>query len=93
MDQQRKGESGDRSATTVHVLAGVADLAVSQLARGVRRIGALVGRSDLKEFVRDGHEELRARGELAVNRYSAAPDPHLETLAKRVVARKSRERA
>ncbi|WP_394835639.1 hypothetical protein LVJ94_01760 [Pendulispora rubella] len=74
-------------------MAGLADLAITQLSQRARQIGKLLGRADLKELVHDGHEELRARGELALKRYGNAPEPHLEVLAQRVIARKNRDGA
>jgi hypothetical protein len=41
--------------------------------------------------VRDGHDELRSRGELALKRYGNASEPHMEILAKRAIARKNRD--
>jgi hypothetical protein len=90
---QNNGEKRDRGASAVHLLAGLADLALSQVAQGARKAAALLGRADLKEIVRDGHDDLKARGELALARYANASEPHMETLAKRVVARKSRNDA
>lgn len=92
MEGQRNG-AGERSVGTVQVLAGLADLAMTHVVQRVRQVGSLLGRSDLKELVHDGHEELRTRGELALKRYGNAPEAHLEVLAKRAIARKNRDGA
>jgi hypothetical protein len=72
----------------VLTLAGLADLALSQVARMLRPVGDVVKRSDLNELTRDGHGDLKSRGELALDRrLPAAPGAHLETLARRAAVR------
>jgi hypothetical protein len=72
----------------VLTVAGVADLAFSQVTRLLRPIGDVINRSDLRELKRDGHDDLKARGRLALDRRLPATQPaHLEALARRAANR------
>ncbi|WP_405943429.1 polyprenyl synthetase [Streptomyces sp. NBC_00932] len=77
--------SGDDSAA--YLVAGAVDLAVSGAASALRGVRAILGRSDLVEMAQDGEEDLKVRGRLAVQRYTAVPEPHLELLARRAAVR------
>ena len=80
----------DRRSTTDNVLftvLGLADLALSQVKHALRPVNDVIQRSDLHELTRDGHDELTARGALAINRYASAPEPHLDSLAKAAARR------
>ena len=71
----------------VHTFAGLADLALGQVEHTVRLVRSGLGREDLGELVREGNNELKTRGELAVRRYQPMAEPHLEHLARRAARR------
>lgn len=83
-DDGRSRAGWEREA--VQLLAGVIDLGLEQAEGALRRVRGLLGRSDLHALVGDGHEDLKARGELALNRYAPATESHLEALARRAAA-------
>lgn len=84
-DSASKGT--DRGAEAAYLVAGAVDLAVSGAASALRGVRAILGRSDLVEMAQDGEEDLKVRGRLAVQRYTAVPEPHLELLARRAAVR------
>jgi hypothetical protein len=73
--------------------AGLAELAVSTAglvvgsALGVVR--GLLRRSDAAELAADAERDLAARGRLVLDRYTAVPPAHLETLARHALARQA----
>lgn len=82
-DQARLGE------TLIYAAAGLADL-------GISRVRELSRRSDLGDQAREGCRELVGRGELSLNRLrhlANAPEPYLETLARRAADRIDRDHA
>ena len=88
----RRGDREGLMEQVVVTLAGVADLAASLAVRGLARarepVEEVVQRSDLRELARDGHKDLKARGELALGRHLRRDDvPHLEILARKADAR------
>ncbi|WP_328315673.1 polyprenyl synthetase [Streptomyces sp. NBC_00388] len=88
MSDDGSGSKGsDRGADAAYLVAGVVDLALSGAASALRGVRGLLGRSDLAELAQDGEEDLKARGRLAVERYAAVPEPHLELLARRAAVR------
>ncbi|MEV0403115.1 hypothetical protein [Actinoallomurus sp. NPDC050550] len=81
--QARLGEA------LVYAAAGLADL-------GISRVRELSRRSDLGDQAREGCRELVARGELSLNRLrhlANAPEPYLETLARRAADQADRDHA
>ncbi|GAA3507186.1 hypothetical protein [Streptomyces showdoensis] len=68
----------------VLLVAGLADLAVSTLGSALGTVRGLLRRSDAAELASEAERDLRARGRLALDRYAAAPPPHLEVLARHV---------
>jgi hypothetical protein len=73
----------------VYAAAGLADL-------GITRVRELSRRSDLGDQARGGCRELVARGELSFNRLrhlADAPQPYLDTLARRAADRIERDHA
>jgi hypothetical protein len=76
----RRGEAG-------YVVAGLADLALSGAGSALRGLRGLLSRSDLAELAKDGQDDLKARGRLAVQRHASLPEPHLESLARQAAAR------
>jgi len=77
----------------VLLVAGLADLAVSTVGSVVgSTLGAVRGllrRSDAAELAADAEHELAARGRLVLDRYTAVPPAHLETLARHALARQA----
>ncbi|WP_329251240.1 polyprenyl synthetase [Streptomyces sp. NBC_01478] len=75
------------------LVAGLAELAVSTAgsvvgsALGVAR--GLLRRSDAAELAADAERGLAARGRLVLDRYTAVPPAHLETLARHALARQA----
>ncbi|SHJ67355.1 hypothetical protein SAMN05421803_108114 [Nocardiopsis flavescens] len=87
MAHTEDGAEGGRVGDPVLIAAGAADLVIEGIGTALRRTGALLGRSDLAELARDGREELRQRGILALRRYSPTPESHMELLARRAASR------
>ncbi|MFC8507576.1 polyprenyl synthetase [Streptomyces sp. NPDC057411] len=73
----------------VLLVAGLADLAVSTLGSALGTVRGLLRRSDAAELAAEAERDLMARGRLALDRYAAAPPPHLEVLARHVVDRRA----
>lgn len=69
--------------------AGLADLAVSTLGSALGTVRGLLRRSDAAELAAEAEHDLMARGRLVLDRYAAAPPPHLEILARHALARKT----
>lgn len=85
-------DSGHREGLddqAVLLVAGLADLAVSTLGSALGTVRGLLRRSDAAELASDAERDLMARGRLALDRYAAAPPPHLEVLARHVVERRA----
>ncbi|MDX3850761.1 polyprenyl synthetase [Streptomyces sp. AK02-01A] len=82
------GSGSDRRTEAAYLAAGLADLAVSGAVSVLRGLRGVLGRSDLTELTQDGGEDLKARGRLALQRYTSLPEAHLELLARRVAARR-----
>lgn len=77
----------------VYAAAGLVDVAVSLTQGAIERLGTVLRRSDLPELSREGREDLRARGELALRRYAGTAESHLEALARQTAAGKSPDNA
>ncbi|WP_406455844.1 polyprenyl synthetase [Streptomyces sp. NBC_01622] len=77
----------------VLLAAGLAELAVTTVGSAVGSAwGALRGllrRSDAAELAADVERDLTARGRLVLDRYTALPPAHLETLARHALARQA----
>lgn len=84
--QHNEGGRPARGTDAVQVLAGVVDLGLEQAEGLLRRVRGVLGRSDLLEVAVDGQEELRARGELLLNRLVPASESHLEAVARHAAA-------
>lgn len=83
------GGTGSSGEDLVYAVAGLADLALSQVERTVGQLRGLLRRKDLADLAREGHQDLKARGELALRRH-AVPEPHMEALARVAAARLNR---
>ncbi|MCS0604340.1 polyprenyl synthetase [Streptomyces sp. LP11] len=83
----RAGRGLDEQA--VLIVAGLTDLAVSTLGAAVGSVRHLLRRSDGPDLARDTRHDLMARGRIALDRYAAAPDAHLEILAQHARTRRT----
>lgn len=81
-----RGTRGGWEREAVQLLAGVVDLGLEQAEGALRLVRGLLGRSDLHELAADGHEDLMARGELALRRYAPSAESHMEALARHAAA-------
>lgn len=74
--------------SAVLVAAGVADLAITTvgtaLGSALTSARSLLGRNDKSALAEDGVTELKARGRLALDRYSTSSPAYLEVLAQHV---------
>lgn len=86
-DTARSGSRLDEQA--VLLAAGLADLAVSAVSSAVGTVQGMLRRSDGPELAQDVQQDLMSRGRLVLDRYAAAPVPHLEVLARHVLARQA----
>jgi hypothetical protein len=77
---------GGRDQEALLLVAGLADAALGGAQAVLRRAREVTRRSDLAELARDGQEEMKARGRIALRRLGPGPEAHLELLARRVVA-------
>ncbi|MBP0460560.1 hypothetical protein [Streptomyces montanisoli] len=67
---------------------GAVDLALDQVRRAAGQGQGVASRSDLRELVADGVQDLKVRGELASKRVAASDsDNYLELMAHRAIAR------
>ncbi|MEV3987685.1 polyprenyl synthetase [Streptomyces sp. NPDC049837] len=73
----------------VQLAAGAADLAFSGLSSAFRSARGLLRRADVPELAAEGRRELTARGRLVLHRLPAATPPHMETLARHAMARRT----
>ncbi|TWV38554.1 polyprenyl synthetase [Streptomyces misionensis] len=73
----------------VLLVAGLADLAVTTVSSAVGTARQLLRRADGPDLARDAHQDLLARGRIALDRYAAAPPAHLEVLAQHARARRT----
>ncbi|MFG2004052.1 hypothetical protein ACGFNU_33330 [Spirillospora sp. NPDC048911] len=71
----------------VYVAAGAVDVTLTAMQQPLRRLQSQLRRSDLADIAGEGHDDLRVRGRLAVRRLR--PEPHLEHLAQRAIARRA----
>jgi hypothetical protein len=81
---------GDRltklAEQAILLAAGVAELALDNAVSAVKGSFRVMRRRDLRELVTESHQDLVARGELALNRHVQTPVPHMELLARYAVA-------
>lgn len=85
---QEAGHGKGVGGQAVLVVAGLADLVVSTLGSAIGTAQGLLRRSDASELAAEAQRDLTARGQLALDRYTAAP-AHMEILAHNVVARRA----
>lgn len=90
-DPAGAGPFGRPSAAGLESVAllavGIADVALERLRRAADRGQQLLRRSDLRELVADGVDDLRARGELASRRVAPDTENYLEVMACRAAKR------
>jgi hypothetical protein len=85
MSESEKFKLGD----LVYVAAGVAEVALAVVNKPMQRLQAQLRRHDLADMAGEGQDDLKIRGELAIRRLR--PEPHLELLAQRALARRAEE--
>ncbi|MCK7622352.1 polyprenyl synthetase [Streptomyces sp. RS10V-4] len=83
------GRRGGVDEQAVLLVAGLADLAVSTLGSAVGTVRQLLRRADAAELAAEAEQDLRARGRLALDRYTAVPPAHLEVLARHARSRQA----
>ncbi|MFH8347757.1 hypothetical protein [Streptomyces sp. NPDC018045] len=90
-DPAPTGTTGRNSAAGLEqaflLAVGVADLVLDHVRQAADRGQGLLRRSDLRELLAGGVDELRARGELASRRVTPETDNYLELMACRAVRR------
>lgn len=80
----------ERALLLVAGLAGLTASAVgSVVGSTLGAVRGLLRRSDAAELAADAEHELAARGRLVLDRYTAVPPAHLETLARHALARQA----
>jgi hypothetical protein len=87
VDQEAPATKARPAEEALHTMVGVADIVLNRVestARQMRAVLAGVRRSDLADLIREGHDDLKARGRLALGRHSS--ESHLEVLARRAAA-------
>jgi hypothetical protein len=78
-----RGDEPEYNEVTL-IVAGAADAVLSGIASAFAAVDGLLRRGDRAELARDGVDELRARGRLALARYSTTAPAYLEVLAQHV---------
>ncbi|WP_063831159.1 hypothetical protein [Streptomyces griseus] len=91
-DRTPPGERPEERALLL--VAGLADLVVDSLGTAAGSLRSLLGRSDSADLAQEAAADLRARGRLALDRLAPGQDgpggpPHMETLARTALARRS----
>lgn len=84
MSEQDRAGSVARDA--VRLVAGLADLGLEAAEAAVRRARSVLGRSDLPEMASDLHREVKAHGEVVLDRVAPPAEAHMEAVARRAAA-------
>lgn len=87
MTSRTPSDPGDPNSAVL-IAAGVTDLVLSGIATALGNARSLLGRGDKSALAEDGITELKARGRLALGRYSTASPAYLEVLAQHVETRR-----
>jgi hypothetical protein len=82
--EQDRGGSVARDA--IRLVAGLADLGLEAAEGAVRRARGVLGRSDLPEMAADLHREVKAHGDVVLDRVAPPAQAHMEALARRAAA-------
>ncbi|MFD0684367.1 polyprenyl synthetase [Actinomadura fibrosa] len=88
MDQSSDRSAAGRREEAVYAVAGLADVLLGQVGEALQRTGSVLRRGDRSGLLRDGYAELAARGRLALRRHTEPPEPYIESLARRAIARR-----
>ena len=83
-DQDRAGSAAREAA---RLLAGLADLGLEAAEGALRRARSVLGRSDLPDMASDLHREVKAHGDVVLDRVGPPAQAHMEALARRAAAR------
>lgn len=81
MAEQDRSASAARDAA--RLLAGLADLGLEAAEGALRRARAVLARSDLPEMASDLHREVKAHGDVVLDRVAPPAQAHMEALARR----------
>jgi hypothetical protein len=79
--------AGSAARDAVRLLAGLADIGLEAAEGAVRRARSVLGRSDLPELASDLHREVKAHGDVVLDRIAPPAQAHMEDLARRAAAR------
>lgn len=77
---------GSVARDAVRLVAGLADLGLEAAEGALRRARTVLGRSDLPEMASDLHREVKAHGDVVLDRFAPPAEAHLEALARRSAA-------
>lgn len=78
--------TGSVARDAARLVAGLADLGLEAAEGALRRARAVLGRSDLPEMACDLHREVKAHGDVVLDRVAPPAEAHMEALARRVAA-------
>ncbi|CAL9317409.1 polyprenyl synthetase [Streptomyces sp. NPDC030392] len=84
---------GGPQEQAVLLVAGLADVALSTVRTAAETFRGLLRRSDLPDLAAETERDLAARGRLLLDRCTALPPPHLETLARHAATRRAEAEA
>jgi hypothetical protein len=82
---------GSVARDAVRLVAGLADLGLEAAEGALRRARSVLERSDLPEMASDLHREVKAHGDVVLDRVAPPAEAHMEALARRSAA--AREKA
>ena len=77
---------GSVARDAVRLVAGLADLGLEAAEGALRRARSVLGRSDLPEMASDLHREVKAHGDVVLDRVAPPAEAHMEALARRSAA-------
>ncbi|MEZ0116011.1 hypothetical protein ABH920_010053 [Catenulispora sp. EB89] len=79
-------QAGSVARDAMRLLAGLADLGLEAAEGAVRRARGVLARSDLPEMASDLHREVKAHGDVVLDRVAPPAQAHMEALARRAAA-------
>ncbi|MEY9860877.1 hypothetical protein ABH935_006514 [Catenulispora sp. GAS73] len=79
-------QSGSVTRDAIRLLAGLTDLGLEAAEAALRRTRSILARSDLPELASDLHHEIKAHGDVVLDRVAPPAQAHMEALARRAAA-------